>query len=93
MNYALIYHAEVKKTDLRELDAHTRDVIKRAIETRLAVSPEKYSRPLKRSLKGYWRLGVGDYRIVFKIQGSTILILGILHRSKIYQQVGRRRVE
>ena len=39
------------------------------------MSPEKYSEPLRRTLKGYRKLRVGDYRIVLKIERVDILIL------------------
>ena len=85
MAYTFVYHADVKKHDLKEIDERNK-----AIEERLAIQPEKFAKPLQRSLKGYWRLRVGEYRIVFKIKGDTILILGIIHRKKIYQQILKR---
>ena len=85
MAYTFVYHTDVKKSDLKEIDERNK-----AIEERLAIQPEKFAKPLQRSLKGYWRLRVGEYRIVFKIKGYTILILGIIHRKKIYQQILKR---
>jgi mRNA interferase RelE/StbE len=46
-------------------------------------APERYSEPLRRTLKGYRKLRVGDYRIVLKLEKETILILGICHRKDI----------
>jgi mRNA interferase RelE/StbE len=51
--------------------------IKSAIETRLLTEPEKYSDPLRRTLKGYRKLRVGDYRIVLRVDKDVIYILGI----------------
>jgi mRNA interferase RelE/StbE len=62
-------------------------MIKRAIEERLAAQPEAYGKPLQRTLKGYWKLRVGNFRVVFKITGDEILILAIMHRKKVYSQV------
>ncbi len=90
MAYTFVYHADVKKSDLKEIDERNKAIIRKAIEDRLAIQPEKFAKPLQRSLKGYWRLRVGEYRIVFKIKGDTILILGIIHREKIYQQILKR---
>ena len=56
-------------------------MIKRAIEERLATQPETYGKPLQRTLKGYWKLRVGDYRVVFKVSNGSILIFGIIHRK------------
>ena len=67
-------------------------MIKRAIEERLTVQPEIYGKPLQRTLKGYWRLRVGDYRVVFKITGNEILILGIMDRKSVYSQIKKRAI-
>ena len=90
MRYKLIYHPDVKKTDLPKIDNQNKTMIKRAIEERLATQPEAYGKPLQRTLKGYWKLRVGDFRVVFKIIGDEILILAIMHRKNIYSQVKKR---
>ena len=88
--YKLVYHPDVKKIDLPKIDNQNKMMIKRAIEERLAVQPEAYGKPLQRTLKGYWKLRVGDFRVVFKIIGDEILILAIMHRKNIYSQVKKR---
>ena len=90
MNYKLIYHPDVKRIDLQIIDMKNKFVIKKAIEERLTTHPEIYGKPLQRTLKGYWRLRVGDYRIVFRILEKKILILGIIHRKNIYKQIRNR---
>jgi mRNA interferase RelE/StbE len=90
MSYRLVYHPDVKRVDLPKIDARQRAGIKRAIEERLTTQPELYAKPLRKTLKGYWKLRVGDYRIVFKLSGSEILVLGIIHRKDIYQHVEKR---
>jgi len=82
--YKLIYHPDVKKIDLPKIDNQNKKIIKRAIEERLALQPEAYGKPLQRTLKGYWKLRVGDFRVVFKIIGDEILILAVMHRKNIY---------
>jgi mRNA interferase RelE/StbE len=49
----------------------------------LIIAPQDYGKPLRKTLSGYWKLRVGDYRIVFKIANNTILILGICHRKEV----------
>jgi mRNA interferase RelE/StbE len=61
-----------------------------AIETRLMTAPHQYGEPLRKTLKGYWKLRVGDYRIVFKIVDHEIYILVIIHRKKVYEKIGKR---
>ena len=84
------YHPDVKRSDLPKIDVKNRDMIKRAIEVRLATQPETYGKPLRKTLKGYWKLRVGDYRIVFKVSSNSILIFGIIHRKEVYKLVKKR---
>ncbi len=90
MPYTLRYHPEVAKDDLPGIPANLRQRLARSIEARLATSPDRYGAPLKGSLKGYWKLRVGDYRVVFKVVGAEVWILAILHRKEVYEAVMRR---
>jgi mRNA interferase RelE/StbE len=90
MPFELVYHPDVKKIDLPKLDERSKTMIKRAIEERLSERPELFGRPLRGSLKGYWKLRVGNYRIVFKLAESKILVLAIMDRKTVYQQSERR---
>jgi len=90
MAYNLKYHPAVKKSDLPKIDKKNRIMIKRAIEKRLAIHPEIYGRPLQRTLKGHWKLRVGDYRIVFKVSDNDICVFGIIHRKDVYKQIESR---
>jgi len=92
MAYKLKYHPDVKRSDLPKIDAKNRKMIKRAIEERLAIQPEIYGKPLQRTLKGYWKLRVGDYRIVFNVTSAGIFIFGIIHRKEVYWFI-RKRIE
>jgi mRNA interferase RelE/StbE len=87
MPYRFSYHPDVKAKDLPKLNRTIQKRIKTAIEQRLSSSPEVYSEPLRRTLKGYRKLRVGDYRIVLKIEGVDILILGICHRKDVYEKM------
>ena len=90
MAYKLKYHPDVKRSDLPKIDTKNRTMIKRAIEERLATRPEVYAKPLQRTLKGYWKLRVGDYRVVFKAFSDTVLIFGIIHRKEVYRLIKKR---
>jgi mRNA interferase RelE/StbE len=85
--YRLRYHPDVKEKDLPRLNRTIQKRIKTAIEQRLMAAPEKYSEPLRRTLKGYRKLRVGDYRIVLKLESEDILILGICHRKDVYERM------
>ena len=91
VEYTLRYHPSVKDEDIPKPDKAIAVRIKKAIETKLLIAPQKYGVPLRRTLKGYWKLRVGDYRIVFRVKGKEILVLGILHRKEVYEIVEKDR--
>ena len=90
MSFIISYHKEVVKQDIPALPAAMKVRIKSAIETKLATYPEQYAVPLRRTLKGYWKLRVGDYRVVFEFDRSMIIVLGIGHRKDIYDRMRSR---
>ncbi len=91
MSFTLRYHPAVRSEDLALIDKKTKTRIRKAIETRLPIAPHQYGQPLRKTLKGYWKLRVGDYRVVFKIVESEVWILGIRHRKAVYSEMGARR--
>ncbi|MBN1363873.1 MAG: type II toxin-antitoxin system RelE/ParE family toxin [Syntrophaceae bacterium] len=90
MSFTLSYHPAVRSDDLPLIDRKMKDRIRRAIEERLQKLPHEYGEPLRKTLKGYWKLRVGDYRVVFKIMKSEVWILGIRHRKEIYKDIEKR---
>ena len=90
MPSTLLYHPNVVEEDLPRLPANIHSRIARAIEARLVEAPAQHGAPLRKTLKGYWKLRVGDYRVVYKITGAEVWILGIIHRKKIYDDVLKR---
>ncbi|MBI4686882.1 MAG: type II toxin-antitoxin system RelE/ParE family toxin [Nitrospirae bacterium] len=90
MSFELRYHPDVKSIDLPLINEKIKSRIKNSVETRLTTAPHQYGEPLRKTLKGYWKLRVGDYRVVFKISGNEIWILGIIHRKKVYDMIEGR---
>ena len=90
MPYHLVYHPEVHTKDVPAVNQNLRDRISRAIETRLTTEPQRYGEPLRRTLKGYWKLRVGDYRVIFKVMKDEVWIYGIIHRRDVYDRIIRR---
>lgn len=90
MTYSIYYHPDVKKTDLPKLPQNIRNRIRRAIENRLMANPVSYSAPLRKSLKGYRKLRVGDYRVIFRLDKTMIKVLIIGHRKDVYESTPSR---
>ncbi len=83
MPYTVKYHQAVRTDDISLLNADIKSRIRTAIETRLSVAPYEYGEPIRKTLKGYWKLRVGDYGVVFLIEKQNVLIIGIRHRKEV----------
>lgn len=85
--FEAIYLKNVRDEDIPELPTGMRARIKTAIEERLMVDPVGFGKPLRHSLKGHFRLRVGDYRIVYRIAHAKkqVVIVAIKHRKDVYE--------
>ena len=90
LNYYLTYNPLVLRIDLPRLDNPIKTRIQDSIENKLLVSPTIYGLPLHGILKGYWKLRVGDYRVIYSIIKNEIRIFIIGHRSDVYKIIGKR---
>jgi mRNA interferase RelE/StbE len=90
VNFEIRYHTAVVREDIPKLAQIVRDQIKHAIEKKLTTFPDQYGKPLRRSLKGYRKLRVGDYRVIFRIDGKIVKIFIIQHRSVVYKKSKKR---
>ena len=84
--YTIKYLDIVIKEDIPNLQATIRTMIKKAIEERLTIDPIGFGKPLRYSLKGHRRLRVSDYRIVYRIDNDTVIIVAIKHRKDVYDE-------
>ena len=75
MMFRVIYHALAVQGDIPKLANEWKARIQTAIEQRLMTHPELYGKPLRRSLKGYRKLRVGDFRVIYRIEKNTVKIL------------------
>ena len=85
--WKITYKASVKK-DLKSISPDNQYLIKKAIEEKLKSDPLKFGLPLRRSLKGYMKLRVGDYRIIYSIHKKTVtvFVIKIGHRKEVYKK-------
>ncbi|MBU4480499.1 type II toxin-antitoxin system RelE/ParE family toxin [Patescibacteria group bacterium] len=86
----IIYEKKVVSEDIPKLSKTNKERIEKAIKEKLTTSPEFFGKPLSNSLKGFRKLRVGDYRIIFVIENEiTVKIVCIDHRSVIYKNKTR----
>jgi mRNA interferase RelE/StbE len=85
MVYTIQFVENVIKEQLPSIPRPWRQQIKRAIEERLAIDPVKLGKPLRHSLFGLRRLRVGDWRIIYRINGNVVEIIKIGNRKDVYE--------
>lgn len=86
--YTILYDLGSKQKDFDKISPSVRKIIKEAIEKKLTVDPIAFGKPLKYSLKGYRRLRVGDYRVIYRVDEDKIIVIviDIEHRKDIYEE-------
>jgi mRNA-degrading endonuclease RelE of RelBE toxin-antitoxin system len=80
----------VVEQDLPGLAPDVRRRVIRAIESKIAVAPETFGKPLRSPLAPFRSLRAGDYRIVYLARRSQVVVLAIGHRREIYRIAGER---
>ncbi len=90
MPFELRYHPAIANEDIPGIPQNLHRRIATAIESRLTQAPHQYGAPLRKTLKSYWKLRVGDYRVVYKIERDAVWILGIRHRKTVYEDILQR---
>lgn len=86
MKYQVRYHTLIDRKSLQRLPLEDLQIIKKRIEQKLTTEPSLFGKPLRKSLRGYWSLRVGNYRVIYRIEKDTVLIFVIAHRSVVYEQ-------
>ena len=79
------YHPKVKIEDIPRLSSTIAVRMENAIRNRLMANPVKYGFYLRGSLKGYRKLRVGDWRIIYRITDKEIRIIAIGNRKDVYK--------
>ena len=64
MIYRIIVDELVLKKDFRKIDLQDQQKIVRAIRRKLTAKPDDYGEPLHGELRGFWKLRVGEYRVI-----------------------------
>lgn len=94
MSWEVLIHPLVFEEDFKKVDRSDQQKIIKAIRKKLAVSPQSFGHPLRGELHGFWKLRVGDYRVVYKIEEDRIVVkvvkVGIRRDFEIYDDLIRR---
>lgn len=88
--FTLSYHFVVVEQDIPRLSREWRSRIKKTIEEKLTIYPDIFGKPLRRSLAGYRKLRIGDYRVIFRLEHTEVKIIVIAHRRDAYRFLEKR---
>ena len=89
--FKIFYHQDVVAIDIPKISSANRLRIKNSIEMKLVERPEVYGKPLRKSLRAYRSLRVGDFRVVYRIEKKLVKVLLIAHRAVVYRQAEKRQ--
>ena len=84
MIYKLIYTQRAIR-DINKLEANIKKRIGKTL-LRYQDNPLKHAEPLSDSDLGSYRFRIGNYRIIFDVEGDKIIILRVGHRKEIYKK-------
>ncbi|MFA5948123.1 MAG: type II toxin-antitoxin system RelE/ParE family toxin [Candidatus Gracilibacteria bacterium] len=92
--YKIIYHHLVIEEDLKKISISDKRKIFYAIFKKLSKDPIAYGKPLSGNLKGYFRLRIDEYRVIYRIEKETINVkiikIGLRKDSIVYTQAMKR---
>ena len=83
MKYELVYTRRAEK-DIEKLEPRVKDRIGKTL-LRYTEDPLRFAEKLSDPIIGGYRFRIGDYRVIFDIQGNEIVVLRVGHRREIYR--------
>ena len=84
MKYGLVYTSRAVK-DIKRLDPSVRQRVGKTL-LRYEEDPLGYAENLVDSKLGTYRFRIGEYRVIFDIEGDDIVVLRVGHRREIYRR-------
>lgn len=90
----VVIHKLVLTDDFKKIDLSSRRLILKSIYKKLTKDPESYGSPLSGEYKGYWKLRVAHYRVIYRIVKGQVMVVvikvGIRRDDKIYNELIHR---
>ena len=85
MRYNIVYTNKAHK-DIQKLERGVKHRIGNTLK-RYEQDPIKFATMLTDPKLGSYRFRIGDYRVIFDIEGEDIIILRVGHRRDIYRSL------
>lgn len=74
------FESKVKKIKHNELKERVKKQIVKIVEN------PRIGKPLRYDLKGEWTVYVKPFRILYKVEGETLILLRFEHRKDVYKR-------
>jgi len=70
--------------DLRELPRTVQEAVLETLD-KIAVDPETVGKELVGKLRGLWSARVGNYRVLYTVERTGVIVRAIRHRAVAYR--------
>jgi mRNA interferase RelE/StbE len=84
VSYRLVYTHRAAK-DVQGIESKMKERLGKTL-LRYANDPLRYATKLTDPVTGTYRFRVGDYRVIFDLEGDEIVVLRVGHRKQIYKR-------
>ncbi|MCJ7669475.1 MAG: type II toxin-antitoxin system RelE/ParE family toxin [Dehalococcoidia bacterium] len=84
MNYKIVFTKRAMR-DISKLEPEIKEKMGDALR-RYGKDPLNYARKMVDPSLGNYRFRIGDYRVIFDIEGDEIIVLRVGHRKEIYRR-------
>lgn len=90
----VVIHRLVLSEDFKRVDPPSRRLILKSIYKKLSKDPESYGSPLSGEYRGYRKLKVAHYRVIYRIVKNQVMVIvikvGIRRDGEIYNELIHR---
>jgi mRNA interferase RelE/StbE len=92
--FQIFYHKLVFKQDFKKIPFSNQSRIFKTIHKKLTADPKAFGKALLGDLKGYYRLRVDPYRVVYRVDGNRITVfvlhIGMRRDFEVYIEAAHR---
>lgn len=88
------YNKLIFKKDFKKIPEGEQRKIVKTINKKLKKDPEAFGKPLTGNLKGYYRLRIDPYRVIYRIEKNKIIVyiihIGLRKDFLVYIEAAKR---
>jgi len=92
--HTVVLDARIFEDDFRSIERLQQQRLIRTIRKKLTTHPAEYGKPLSAGLKGFWKLKVGEFRVVYQIIEARVEVyvisIGYRRNDEAYRIAAKR---